>query len=146
MSKYLEFEKNIEEECVSFLSANDIKAHATRKLTELGASNIQCIFNYEGSIDDGRQRIGKTMEYNLHRGTMSLVINTYRAENNDHYEIVGKVRGCFLNSYNPWNNGIYRIYDLKPEASQTLEDEEVNADQTTLSYTLHFQTDFDNLK
>jgi len=146
MSLSFQFETNLEKECVEFLEKNEIKAFTTRNVENLGINNVQCIFNYEGVVEDTRQRVGNFLEYDLHIGSMAIVVNTYRDVNAGHFALVGKVRACMLNSYNPWKNGIYSIYDIRASNSTTIEDEELNSDQTTLSYTIQFQINFNNLK
>jgi hypothetical protein len=139
MSNYLNFEQNLETELETVLNENQLTATRTRKIQHLGATNIQVMLDYEGALDDARQRIGNYLEYDLHAGTINIQITTFRDADEKHLSRVAKVRKLMLNQNNPFRS--YHVYDIKPGATQTIEDDETNTDETTLPYEIKWKVD-----
>jgi len=145
MSNLLQFEKNIEEACVSFLNNNELKASRSREVQDLSINNIQISLDYTGAIETTRQVRKGYHEYDLHQGTLTIIINTYRVDKDEHHTRLGKVRNLMLNGYNGFNAEHYTIFDIMPDATQTAEDTENNLDQSELSYLLKWRVDYSKL-
>lgn len=146
MSEYLEYEKRLEIACLDAFTNRGIEATRARGVDHLAVNNIQIIIQYNGSLDDGRQTISNSQEYDLHDASLELVVNTYRANIDEHSSRVGTVRAAMLNSACPFQSAPYKIFDIKPEGTTILEDEENNIDQSTLTYRIFFQTNLTKLE
>jgi hypothetical protein len=131
-----EFEKNLEIEGKEYLNKNGILCSRSRELDSLSASNVQVMMAYGGALEDSRCRIDGVNEYDLHEGTFSIIATTYRQTVDEHLQILGQIRNIMRMSSNPWKNGVYAVYEVKPMSTDTVEDEEQNIDQSTLYYQL----------
>ena len=145
MSNLLEFEKNIEEACVSFFNNNELVASRSRDVSDLGATNIQVSLDYGGAIETTRQNRQGFHEYDLHQGTLTIFINTFRDNKDSHHARVGRVRKLLLNGYNGFTKEPYTIFDIMPDATQTGEDTENNLDQSQLNYQVKWRVDYNKL-
>jgi hypothetical protein len=152
MSSLLKFEQNLETALVDHFNVNGIQTHGSRSVENLGANNVQVSFEYNGALEDSRQTVTlhpqthQFAEFNLHTGSMQIRIVTYREDQHQHFDRVAKIRELMFKHKQPFKECTYQIYEIKPEGSATLEDEEMNADQTDLSYQIHFRIDLNELK
>lgn len=145
MSELFQYEINLEKEMISHFSKNGIKAFRSTDTELLAQDNVQVSIEYGGSLEDARQLRQTSHEYDLHEATANIVVTTYRDSIDKHYKLVAKIRSLMINSNNPFKGGYYYVFDIKPEASSTIEDQETNADQTTLDYTIKWKINFSKL-
>lgn len=143
MSNYLKYEQHLEQELVNALITNGIKASVSRDVEYLGASNVQVMLDYEGGLNDARQRIGTILEYDLHQGSMSIRVVTYREDKTKHFDRIALVRKTMLNQNNPFT--AYYVFDIRPMGMETMEDEETNTDISTLMYEIKWKVDFNKI-
>ena len=145
MSKTLEFERNIEDACIAFLKANELPAWRSRDIQDLPTNNIQVMLDYGGALQGTRQVRAGYQEYDTHTGTLVVQVTTFRETNIDHHTLIGKVRALMLNGNNGFGVNGYTIFDLMPEATTTIEDENVNADQTQMPYQIRWRVNLDGV-
>ncbi len=122
-----------------------LPAFTSRSTVNLAPNNIQVGVQYIGANDGMRQRIGKYHEYDLHEGELFLMISTERIDGNEHHARIGKVRSFMLNSSIDLGKLPYDLFDVKPEQMTTIEQDDNNLDQSTLSYSIKWKVNFDNL-
>lgn len=152
MSSLLKFEQNLETALTDHFNVNGLEAEGSRSLNNLGAKNVQVIFEYGGALDDSRQTstnhtLGKQFqEFNLHTGQMRVQVVTYRSTQQEHYDRVAKVRELMLKYNNPFKGCAYQIYEIKPLSTNSMEDEESNADLSDINYEIHFRVDLAELE
>lgn len=143
--KLLQFEATIEDATAAFLTSQELPASAARNFEDLQSNNIQVVFEYNGAMLETRQQRAGFLEYNTHQGTLQILVATYRDQEKNHAERVGKVRFNLLNG----NNGLaaqgYKFLDLQPLQAVMNEDEESNADLAQLSYNLKFEVDLNQI-
>ena len=137
------YEKNIEEDLVTFFALNEVTATTSRSLTDLNASNIQIVSEYSGAIDETRQNIKGVLEYDNHEANISIFISTFREDGVKHFERVAKIRSLMLIHLQAIK--AYKVYDIVPLASTNVELAESNADQTQLNYNIKFRVDLTGL-
>lgn len=138
-----EYEINFEQEAQLYFEREGLKVHRSRDLENLASSNVQISFQYEGSTDETRKRVGNFLEYDSHLGSFTIMVTTFRAETDKHHSIVAQYRSHMLNSLNPWSKSkYYHIYDIVPQATDTTEDGEANADQASLVYQIKWRLPF----
>jgi len=141
MSKNFQFEKNIEGEVSAFLVSKGLKAYPTFGMVELAENNIQVAFEYGGINETGRQVLNNQFEYDLHEGQIMIQVQTYRENDSLHHERIGKVRANMINGVNGFSSTQYEIFDIQPQASSTIQNDENNLDQTTLMFQITFKLD-----
>jgi hypothetical protein len=146
MSDYLEYEKRLEIACLDAFKNRSIDATRARGIDHLAVNNVQLVVQYNGTMDDGRQTISNHQEYDLHDASLEIVVNTYRANIDEHSSRLGQVRAAMLNSAHPFQTAPYKVFDIRPEGTTTLEDEENNIDQSTLTFRIYFQTNLTKLE
>ena len=130
---------------MAFFKVKGLPATRSRDIQELPTSNIQVFLDYGGAMQGTRQVRAGFQEYDTHQGTMIVQVTTFRETNVDHHQMVGKVRALLLNGNNGFGVTGYTIFDLMPEATTTIEDENVNADQTQLPYAIAWKVDLDGV-
>jgi len=146
MSDYFQFEKNLEGALVDSLTKAGVQCNQSRDINKLGATNVQVGLAYMGAMDDARQLKSNVQEYDLHQASVDIQVTTYRENFGDHYNIVGQIRAVMLNHKKPFGTDWYYVFDIKPQSTAQVEDEENNTDQTTLTYNIYFKLNFTNLK
>jgi hypothetical protein len=141
MTKNFQFEKNLETEVSAFLVSKGLKAYPTFGMVELAENNIQVAFEYSGINESGRQVINNQFEYDMHEGQIMIQVQTYRENDSLHHERIGKVRANMTNGINGFTSTQYEIFDIQPQSTSTIQNEENNLDQSTLMFQITFKLD-----
>ncbi len=145
MSLLFQFEKNIENGISAFLTSQDLKSYTARSTEDLPRNNIQVGLQYLGANPDMRQRVGSFQEYDMHEGELVLQVSTSRDDGETHHETLGKIRRALLNHNTDIDVKDYTIFDIKPEQTTTTEADEINLDQSVLSYSIKWKINFSNI-
>lgn len=145
MSRLLQFERNIEDAVSAYMTEKKLPAFTSRSMDDLSPDNIQVGLQYNGAIDTMRQQLGKFSEYDVHEGALLVQVSTYRSDAVRHHDRLGQCRALLLNSNNGFNNQYYDIFDLEPLSVSSQQDSENNLDQSTLSYSIKWKVNLNNL-
>jgi hypothetical protein len=136
-----EFEKNIEESVVTYLTDNGISARRSRNFSDITTDDIEVYFEYGGSLDETRSTKQNHFEYDSHEGNLSMIVSTNRDSSDMHLQRIGDIRKLFLNYLHPLDGSTYLIHDIKPLSCSTSEDEQMNFDSTLMNFNIKFQID-----
>ena len=136
-----EFEKNIEESVVQYLTDNGISTRRSRNFQDISTDDIETYFEYGGSLDDTRTTKQNHFEYDTHEGNLTIIVSTNRDSADVHLERIGNIRRLFLNYLHPLDSSSYLIHDIRPLSCSTSENEEMNFDTTIMNFSIKFQID-----
>ena len=141
MSSNWQFEKNIEQALVVYLSENEISARRSRNFDDITTKEVEVYFEYSGSLEETRSTKNNHLEYDSHEGTLSVIVTSNRDSSDSHLERIGTLRSLLLNYLHPLEGSGYTIHDIRPTGFSTTEDEDQNTDTTFLNYNIQFQVD-----